>query len=168
MWTEDTVLCKCDLDPNTNDRTTVMCIWQGDVTKNLRPNTRQRTLASLMEQWNLEFIQSSKYRGRYSNYKIRMGGSYYKRIPKKVLNGTPDQCENQEQDGEDTSKILVIRGCSRRAEDRGGWRRLLRGSGPRRGCGAMDGNELKTTLTAVQLTLQVRIETSIFTENNVV
>jgi hypothetical protein len=39
----------------------------------------------------------------------------------------------------------------------------------RRGCGAIDGNELKTTMiAAVQLTLQFRIETSTFKKNNVV
>jgi hypothetical protein len=44
---------------------------------------------------------------------------------------------------------------------------LRRGSGPKKGCGAKDENELKTRMI-VQLTLKFRIETSTFTENNFV
>ena len=94
------------------------------------------------------------------------------RIPKKVLIGTfhntrpvgKPRTRWEDVVPRDTSKILLIRGCSRRAEDRGEQRRLMRGSGLWRHIWKW--TELKTTMIAVQLTFQFRIETSTFKKNN--
>jgi hypothetical protein len=85
---------------------------------------------------------------------------------------TPDQWENQEQDVRTSCRGTHQRSGNTRLQQTSRRQRIMEatseGSGPRRGCGAIDGNELKTTMIAVQLTLQVRIETSTFTDNNVV
>jgi len=109
------VLRKCHLDPNTNDRINAKYISKKNITKNIWPNTRWRTLAP---GWNNELYSLYNDLNVVKDIKIRRLGwaglimrMEEETIPpppkKRFLMGnsiTQDQWEDQEPDG----RILFI------------------------------------------------------------